>query len=412
VALAVDDQLELLDLVAAMKAPAEAEDRRRPADRQRARSRGLEPELEIGIALHPDRAPGFAELGGHERDNLLYVAGPTETMSSDLKTDPPTAREIRAVGPRADSESLRVAYLDLLKLTLCDLAGARTESVGRTDDRRVFARELTGEQLQLRIAGMDWPLSGLTMVGLDRLDDLQTCVESVVGDGVYGDLIEAGAWRGGASILMRATLDSVGDDERTVWVADSFQGFPAPDEGFPEDRELDLSAFGFLSARLEDVQSYFARFGLERGVEFVPGFFEETLPPLRDRRWSIVRLDGDTYESTWLALESLYPGLSAGGYLIVDDYPLIEECKRAVDDFRSEHGIREPLQSVGRIGVRWRLESAPEIAARPARPGVRRQGSARAGERQPEERVPTARELELERELATLRERANPTKPE
>jgi O-methyltransferase len=348
----------------------------------------------------------FAELGGHERDNLLYVAGLTPTMMSELTTNPPTAREIRAAGPGADAESLREAYLDVLKLALCDLAGARTESVGRTDDRRVFSRELEGEQLQLRIAGMDWPLSGLTMVGLDRLDDLQACVESVVRDGIEGDLIEAGAWRGGASILARATLDSLGADERTVWVADSFEGFPAPDEGFPEDGELDLSAFWFLGARLEEVRGYFARFGLEDGVKFVPGFFEQTLPPLRDERWSIVRLDGDTYEATWLALESLYPGLSAGSYLIVDDYPLIEECKRAVDDFRAEHGIDEPLESVGRIGVRWRLESAPKMSAPPARPRVRREGAARAGERPPEQRVPTARELELERELAELRDRA------
>ena len=54
------------------------------------------------------------------------------------------------------------------------------------------------------------------MVGLNRLDDLQACVESVVRDGVEGDLIEAGTWRGGASILMRATLDSLGATDRTV----------------------------------------------------------------------------------------------------------------------------------------------------------------------------------------------------
>jgi O-methyltransferase len=327
-------------------------------------------------------------------------------MSPDLSTDPVTTREIRALGPRPDAESLRLAYLDLLKLSLCDLAGASTESVGRTDDRQVFSRELEGEQLQLRIAGMDWPLNGLTMCGLNRLDDLQTCVESVVSSGVDGDLIETGSWRGGASILARATLDSLGADERTVWVADSFQGFPPPAEGFPEDSELDLSEFDFLAARLEDVRGYFARFGCDRGVEFVPGFFEQTLPPLRDRRWSIVRLDGDSYEATWLGLECLYPGLRAGGYLIVDDYPLIEECRRAVDDFRSEHGISEPLESIGRIGVRWQLEADPPASvASAANSRVPREGSTRTADRQPDTRVPSARELELEQELAELRER-------
>ena len=56
------------------------------------------------------------------------------------------------------------------------------------------------------------------------------------------------------------------------------------------------------------MRGHFARFGLEQGVEFVEGFFDETLPTLRGRRWSVVRLDGDTYEATWVGLESLYPG--------------------------------------------------------------------------------------------------------
>ena len=135
-----------------------------------------------------------------------------------------------APGPAADAESLRLAYLGLLKLALCDLAGTSTASVSRLLDGSVASRELSGEDRRCARPGLDWPLHGLTMVGLNRLDDLQACVESVVRDGVEGDLIEAGAWRGGASILMRATLDSLGADERTVHVADSFQGFPAADE--------------------------------------------------------------------------------------------------------------------------------------------------------------------------------------
>ena len=139
-------------------------------------------------------------------------------------------RAISATGPGPDPESLRTAYLDLLKLSLCDLTGSGTVSVGRSRRGRMFRRELTGEDRKPRVVGLDWPLNGLTMVGLSRLDDLQRCVESIVGDGIEGDLIEAGAWRGGASMLIRATLDSLGATDRTVWVADSFQGFPEPDE--------------------------------------------------------------------------------------------------------------------------------------------------------------------------------------
>jgi O-methyltransferase len=320
-------------------------------------------------------------------------------------------RVIRAARPRPGAEGMRVAYLELLKLSLCDLAGARTLSVSRTGDTRrreseLKSRELDDEELKLRVMGSDWPFSGLTMVGLERLDDLQACVESVVGDGVEGDVIEAGAWRGGASILARATLDSLGEDGRTVWVADSFQGLPAPDPAFPADQHLDLSYVDFLSVPVEEVQRHFARFGLEHGVRFVEGFFGETLPHLRGHRWAVIRLDGDTYEATWVGLESLYPGLSQGGYVVIDDYGLIKECRTAVDEFRSRHGISEPIEHADWNGVRWRREDEPETssgrtdeameASTPSSAGGR--GSSRG-------RIPTERELELERELSELRQR-------
>jgi len=325
-----------------------------------------------------------------------------------------TEREIRASRPRPGGEPMRVAYLEVLKLCLCDLAGARTLSVSRTGDTRrpdvpVFSRELDAEELRLRVMGADWPFSGLTMVGLERLDDLQACVESVIADGVEGDVIEAGTWRGGAAILVRATLDSLGADDRTVVLADSFQGLPAPDGGsFPQDVDLDLSRVDFLSASAEEVQSHFARFGLEQGIELVPGFFSETLPDLRGRRWSVVRLDGDTYEATWIGLDSLYPGLSKGGYLIIDDYGLIPECRGAVDDFRREHGIAEPIEKADWNGVRWRREDQADLAS-PSATNTTREGVAFRPSRPAVDarrvRIPTEHELALEREVIELRER-------
>jgi O-methyltransferase len=308
------------------------------------------------------------------------------------------AREPRAAAPRPDAEGLRVAYLELLKLTLCDLAGTRTSSVSRLLDGRVASRELSGDDRRLRSAGLDWPLHGLTMVGLNRLDDLQACVESVVRDGVAGELIEAGAWRGGASILMRATLDSLGAHDRTVHVADSFQGFAAADE------RADLNAIDFLAVPVEEVRDSFARLGLDKGVRFVPGFFEETLPALAGTRWAVVRLDADTYEATRAALGALYPGLATGGYVIVDDYGVMDrdECRRAVDEFRARHAIEDPLEQVDWTCVRWRrTDDTPIEAAAEPRPAPAR------GEALPRSavRVPTGRELELEDEVAAVRER-------
>jgi O-methyltransferase len=312
---------------------------------------------------------------------------------------------------------MRASYLELLKLCLCDLIGPSTRTVSRTGDGRLFSRRLTGdEQMGWRVVGSDWPLNALTMVGLKRLDDLQGCVECVVNDRVEGDVIEAGSWRGGASIFVRATLDAFGDEDRTVWVADSFQGFPVPEaDGIEEDRELetDLTGIDFFAPSLEEVKGNFARFGCEQGVRFLPGFFEETMQQVRDRRWSIVRLDGDTYKATWLTLEALYPDLSLGGYLIIDDYAfLLPGCRRAVDEFRREHEITEPIERIDWSGARWRRErETPCLAGDTgSSPAPRRRNAARAVAERAESRIPTARELVLGERVEELEARLEAAK--
>lgn len=323
-------------------------------------------------------------------------------------SEPDSGSGPRASRPAPEAGALRIAYLQLLKLCLCDLAGAGTREVRWTGDKRVFSRALTdAEQLGHRMQGKDWPLDGLTMIGLSRLDDLQACVESVVADGIGGDLIEAGAWRGGASMLIRATLDSLGAHDRTLWVADSFQGFPPPDDKRPRaDRELesDMNRIDFFAPPLETVKEYFFRFGLEQGVNFVPGFFEETMTELRGRRWSLVRLDADTYHATKLTLESLYPGLAAGGYLIVDDYfhpYLPESCRKAVDDFRAEHSVVEPIERIDWNGARWRKRGEPgalrALTAAPLYPHAGRPPREPGGPP-----IPSDRELQLGDEVAAL----------
>jgi O-methyltransferase/demethyldecarbamoylnovobiocin O-methyltransferase/8-demethyl-8-(2,3-dimethoxy-alpha-L-rhamnosyl)tetracenomycin-C 4'-O-methyltransferase len=85
------------------------------------------------------------------------------------------------------------------------------------------------------------------------------------------------------------------------------------------------------------------------------GWFKDTLPSAPIEKLSILRLDGDLYESTMTALQSLYPKLSLGGYAIIDDYaPSIPCCVQAVDDFRRAHNITEEMESTGEYGVYWR----------------------------------------------------------
>lgn len=209
--------------------------------------------------------------------------------------------------------------------------------------------------------GVGWPSSrsnhGESMIGRARLDNVIQAVDSVLSEGVPGHFIETGVWRGGATILMRAVLAARdAASERVVFVADSFEGLPP--STIEDDDAGYLHLDRTLAVSLEEVQSNFRRYGLlDDRVQFVKGWFRDTLPSLRGHPWAVIRLDGDMYESTMDALVNLYEDLSAGGWLIVDDYNTYESCRRAVNDYRGDHGIKEPIIRIDENGVYWRKSS-------------------------------------------------------
>ena len=208
-----------------------------------------------------------------------------------------------------------------------------------------------------RELGLDWPAEALTMIGVHRLASLQECVETVITEDVAGDLVECGVWRGGASILMRAVLDAYDDDTRTVWLADSFQGLPAPDtENYQMDRKLRFDRYApILGVSQEQVAANFQRYGLlDERVRFLPGWFKDTLPEAPIDKISVLRLDGDLYESTIQALDALYPRLSPGGFCIIDDYYVLKVCRQAVTDYRTAHGIHSEIVDIDGSGALWR----------------------------------------------------------
>lgn len=207
-----------------------------------------------------------------------------------------------------------------------------------------------------RVDGRDWPVDAETMIGLRRLANVRTCVEDVLADGVPGDLIETGAWRGGSTIYMRAILAAHQVTDRVVWVADSFQGLPKPDaERYPEDAGDQHYTKNELAVSQEQVRENFERYNLlDEQVRFLPGWFEDTLPNAPIENLALLRLDGDMYGSTMVALDSLYDKVSSGGFIIVDDFGAVPACARAVEDFRSSRGITEPIDKIDWTGVFWR----------------------------------------------------------
>lgn len=206
--------------------------------------------------------------------------------------------------------------------------------------------------------GSDWPFFGYTMIGCRRMENIQACIEDVLKNDVPGDLIETGVWAGGATIFMRAVLKCHNVTDRTVWVADSFEGLPPPNtEAFGSDAGDDLSETQYLKVSQEDVAANFARFDLlDDQVKFLKGWFCDTLPDAPIEKLAILRLDGDLYESTMDALKALYHRVSPGGYVIVDDYFSWDSCKKAVTDFRTEHGIDAEIKKIDWTGVYWQVD--------------------------------------------------------
>ena len=194
-----------------------------------------------------------------------------------------------------------------------------------------------------------------TMIGKRRLDNLQQCMETVIDEDIAGDFIETGIWRGGACIFMRGILAAYGVTDRTVWAADSFEGVPPPT--WPEDAGFDISrdVLPVLAVPVDAVQELFRRYGLlDDQVQFLKGWFRDSLPAAPIKQLAVLRLDGDLYESTMTALMPLYDKVSPGGFVIVDDYGSCPPCKQAIDDFRGQRGITDTLQVIDRQSVFWR----------------------------------------------------------
>jgi O-methyltransferase len=269
------------------------------------------------------------------------------------------------------SEDVKDLYLGLLKRTLTryDLGDELYPVAGGTPMKRRLAglasTLLAPLNLELcrtnrfdkvaRSEGRDWPAYAESMIGLKRLDNLHQCVVSILDDDVPGDVLEAGVWRGGASIFMRAALDVLGGQDRLVWLADSFEGLPAPDPDFAADADSKLHEAAALAVGIDTVKANFLKYDmLSDRVRFIKGWFSDTLKNAPVDRLALLRADGDMYSSTTDILSALYGKVSEGGFIVIDDYGAIAACRKAVDEFRSREGISTPLKSIDWTGVYWR----------------------------------------------------------
>ena len=323
------------------------------------------------------------------------------------------------LGPLPDASDAVELYLDIVKRALINvLFHESSVALWRYNSAKRECELLEGLDLHSRTMGEDMPANAFTMVGVRRLDNVRAALELVVAEGVEGDFIETGACKGGSCIYAKAVLRTIEPEStRQVIVCDTFcpqeppnpflailvipilalfsllasipcmcwkralfkcgqgmqKSFPTMEN--PSDDMVDAGIFllrstwafaGTASAvtgtGLDNVKSHFARFGLlDSTVVFLQGFFSDTLPSAPElERVAVFRADGDSYESTVTALEPVYPKLEAGGVCIIDDYYSFEECRRAVDEYRDAHGIRDKIHRIDNMSVYWVKGSGPK----------------------------------------------------
>ena len=215
-----------------------------------------------------------------------------------------------------------------------------------------------------------------SMAGVGRMSSLVDLIQRIASDHVPGGYLEAGVWRGGMSILATAALQLSGLGSRSIYLADSFQGLPMPRKGSLGKGETFYATNmnRTLAVGAARVLANFDRFSVDRSqVSMVPGYFVDSLPKLRaelqarGERLSILRMDGDMYDSTADILYNLYDLVAVGGFVIIDDFgwtsgiraprgipakllgtPAERKeawpffgAKRALLDFRALHGIED-----------------------------------------------------------------------
>lgn len=201
-----------------------------------------------------------------------------------------------------------------------------------------------------------------SLVGVGGLEVTDWAARYVISNGIPGDMIELGVARGGCAALLGMQIATPKARGRKLWLFDSYEGLPEPgandyveESDATGDHVRPLPA-GSCFGALEEVRWLILdKCAIPKDrVAFVKGWFENTVPETKDRisSVSVLRMDGDWYESTRISLEAFYDKVSSGGIVIIDDYESCIGSKRAVDEFIAARRLPIELNPDGR-GGRW-----------------------------------------------------------
>ena len=201
-----------------------------------------------------------------------------------------------------------------------------------------------------------------TMVGYPRLSNAYELAKIVKNQKLEGVFAECGVWKGGCAAVMAFVAQKEGIGRKT-WLFDSFEGLPEPtkEDGkmaadYAQNKsEGKLETINKCVGTLDEVKKIlFEILKINpKNIVIEKGWFQDTLPFAKQKigKISILRLDGDWYESTKVCLENLYDNVVKEGYIIIDDYSYWEGAKRALDEFFAERNIKPELIKIDSAGV-------------------------------------------------------------
>lgn len=206
-----------------------------------------------------------------------------------------------------------------------------------------------------------------TMTSPERIFSLCEAVKYVQDKNIEGDIVECGVWKGGSMMAVAETLLRAGDTSRDLYLFDTFEGMSPPTENDVDiagvtaeslldrsDKERDESVW--CNASLDVVKKALGSTGYPgEKVNFIKGMVEQTIPHFVPDKIALLRLDTDWYESTKHEMEHLFPRLSKGGVLIIDDYGHWQGARKAVDEYLEKNDVKILLNRIdytGRIAVK------------------------------------------------------------
>ena len=203
-----------------------------------------------------------------------------------------------------------------------------------------------------------------TMTSPERIFALCEAVKYIVANNIPGDIVECGVWKGGSMMAVADTLLSLNQETKHLYLFDTFEGMTDPSENDLDFRgvkatklmeEIQKVGSGWCSAQLEEVKAAMHSVGYdENKIHLVQGKVEDTIPEQSPSTIALLRLDTDWYDSTRHELIHLFPRISPGGVIIIDDYGYWQGARKAVDEYIKENKISLLLNRMdftGRIGV-------------------------------------------------------------